>query len=521
MIGRVELSARLAEAPGNLLENAALLLLRPNFTQDQTMSTDDFASLFEAHDGKAAGKIRPLKLGERVRAEVIQVGRDGVFVEVIDRAGAGKRPEAYFQSIDLRGVDGQLTVKPGDVLEGMVVDVDSSGSVRLGHSLGRDGGVDALEQARAAGVPIEGKVTGVNKGGLEVEVSGARAFCPMSQIERGFVADPQALIGRSLSFLVTEVRDNGKRIVVSRRALLEQEAKHQAAQTLADLKVGAVVRGNVTAVRDFGAFVDLGGIEGLIPNSELSHESGRKATDVLAPGDLVEVSVRDVKPGAPNKRGEATTKITLSLKALSLDPWTEVEKYAPAGKVVRGTVTRLADFGAFVQLTPGIEGLLHISELGGKHAHPSAVLKVGEQINVVVRSVDAAARKISLAPAAEGLAIGADARGPTLVVGSVVNGTVDRVEPYGLFLQVDGTRGRVGRGLIPNAELGVARGADTRKLFPVGTPLTVKVLETGEGKLRLSVKAVKEDEERAEFDGYRASVSKSTLGTLGDLLRKR
>ncbi|HEY2733995.1 MAG TPA: S1 RNA-binding domain-containing protein, partial [Polyangiales bacterium] len=191
------------------------------------------------------------------------------------------------------------------------------------------------------------------------------------------------------------------------------------------------------------------------------------------------------------------------------------------GKVVRGTVTRLADFGAFVQLTPGIEGLLHISELGGKHAHPSAVLKVGEQINVVVRSVDASARKISLAPAAEGLAIGADARGPTLVVGSVVRGSVDRIEPYGVFLQVDGTRGRVGRGLIPNAELGVARGADTRKLFPVGTPLTVKVLETGEGKLRLSVKAVKEDEERADFDGYRASVSNSTLGTLGDLLRKR
>jgi small subunit ribosomal protein S1 len=484
--------------------------------------TDDFASLFEAGaEAQPAGRIQPLKLGERCRAEVIQVGRDGVFVEVLDRGAFGKRPEAYFASIDLRGEAGQLTAKPGDIIEGMVVDIDASGSVRLGRSMGRADGVDALEEARKAGVPVEGKVTGVNKGGLEVEVSGTRAFCPMSQIERSYVADPQTFLGRSLQFLVTEVREGGKRVVVSRRALLEQEVKHQAAQTLADLRVGAAVRGNVTAVREFGAFVDLGGVEGLIPNSELSHEHGKKAQDVLTPGDVVEVLVREVKPGLPNKRGEPTMKITLSLKALALDPWNDIDNHAQVGKVSRGTVTRFADFGAFVQLVPGVEGLLHISELGGKIAHPSAVLKVGEQINVVVRALDATARKISLAPAADGLAVGADARGPTLVVGSVVSGLVDRVETYGLFLQIDGTRGRNGRGLIPNVELGTPRGADTRKLFPVGTPLTVKVLETGEGKLRLSVKGVKEDEERADFDGYRASVASSTLGTLGDLLRKR
>jgi small subunit ribosomal protein S1 len=493
---------------------------------EQTMSTDqrtnDFASMFEAQtEAQPAGRIRPLKLGERCRAEVIQVGRDGVFVEVLDRGAFGKRPEAYFQSIDLRDADGQTNVKPGDILEGLVVDVDSNGSVRLGRSMGRTDGVEALEEARKAGVPVEGKVTGVNKGGLEVEVSGTRAFCPMSQIERGYVADPNTFLGRSLQFVITEVREGGKRVVVSRRALLEQEAKHKSAQTMADLRVGAAVRGNVTAVRDFGAFVDLGGVEGLIPNSELSHEQGKKAADILAPGDLVEVLVREVKPGLPNKRGEPTTKITLSLKALSLDPWTEIDQHAPVGKVARGTVTRFADFGAFVQLVPGVEGLLHISELGGKVAHPSAVLKVGEQINVVVRAVDAAARKISLVPAADGLAVGADARGPTLVVGSVVTGNVERVEPYGVFLQIEGTRGRNGRGLIPNVELGTARGTDTRKLYPIGTTLTAKVLETGEGKLRLSLKAVKDDEERAEFDGYRASVSNSTLGTLGDLLRKR
>jgi small subunit ribosomal protein S1 len=381
--------------------------------------------------------------------------------------------------------------------------------------------MQALQNAYESGVPVEGKVSGVNKGGLEVDVGGGSAFCPMSQIERGFVADPSSYIGKTLTFLVTEVRDGGKRVVLSRRAVLEQEAKQKAAQTMAALQVGATARGSVTAIRDFGAFVDLGGIEGLIPSSELSHDRGKKAADLLVPGDVVEVQVRDVKEGPKNKRGEPTTKITLSLKALAADPWLDAERHAPVGKVLRGTVTRLMDFGAFIQLVPGIEGLLHVSELGGKVSHPSAVLKPGEQLNVVVRSVDKAAKKIALAQAAEGLSLGAEAQTPSFLVGAIVQGTVDRVEQYGVFLQVDGTRGRVGRGLIPNAELGVPRGADTRKQFPPGTRLTAKVLETGDGKLRLSVKAIAEDEERADFDGYKASASQNKLGTLGDLLRKR
>jgi small subunit ribosomal protein S1 len=487
-----------------------------------TRPPDNFASLFEADaETRPVTRFTPLKLGERCRAEVIQVGRDGVFVEVLDRGSFGKRPEAYFQAIDLRGPDATLQVKVGDTIEGMVVEIDPSGGVRLGRSMGRANGADALLEAQKAGVPVEGKVTGINKGGLEVEVGGLHAFCPLSQIERGYVSDPQSFVGKSLQFLVSEVREGGKRVVVSRRALLEQEAKHNAARTMGELRVGAAVRGSVTAVREFGAFVDLGGIEGLIPNSELSHDRGKKAADVLAPGDIVEVLVREINSAASNKRGEAQTKITLSLKALAEDPWLDVERHAPLGKVARGTVTRLMDFGAFVQLTPGVEGLLHVSELGGKVAHPSAVLKVGEQLNVTVRSVDAVARKIALAPAPDGLEIGADARGPSILIGSVVSGSVDRVEQYGVFLQIEGTRGRLGRGLIPNAELGTARGADTRKLFPIGTRLSAKVLETGEGKLRLSVKACKDDEERAEFDGYRASAAENKLGTLGDLLRKR
>jgi small subunit ribosomal protein S1 len=487
------------------------------------LKKDSFAALFEAVAQPEAGtRPRGLTLGEPCRAEVVLLSKDGTFVELLDRGpSGGKRQQAFMQREDPR--PGQPELKVGDVIDAYIIAIDAqSGEVRIGRSMGKPAGLEELERAHQAKMPVEGKVSGVNKGGLEVEVAGIRAFCPVSQADRGYVTDPLALVGRSLQFMVTELRDGGKRVVLSRRAALEAEAKASADRVLADLAPGAIVRGSVTAVRDFGAFVDLGGIEGLIPNAELSHDRGQKAADVLTAGDAVEVQVREIKTGVLDKRGAPQTKITLSLKALAADPWDSVEQSIPTGRVLRGTVTRLQDFGAFVRISAGLEGLLHVSELGGKVQHPSALLKVGETIDVVVRAVDKEQRRIALTPAPEGLAVGAEAQGPNLVVGAIVNGKVDRIEPFGVFLQLDGTRGRQGRGLIPNVELGTPRGADTRKLFPVGTPLTAKVLETGDGKLRLSLRAIKDDEERADFDGYRAKTERAAkLGTFADLLNKK
>lgn len=484
--------------------------------------TDSFASLFEAESRgqNPQKKQKALALGERCRAEVVQIGRDAVFVEILSQDTAGKRTQAFLDIIDLRGADGELGVKLGDVVEGVVVH-NRDGEIRLGRTMGKPTGLAELETAYAGRLPVEGKVSGLNKGGLEVEVAGVRAFCPMSQADNTFVADPQQFVGRTLTFVITEFKEGGKRVVLSRRAVLEGEARERAAQVLEKVVVGAVLTGTVSAVRDFGAFIDLGGVEGLLPNSELSHDRGSKASDVLNPGDGVEVQVREIKD-AVDKRGAAIKKITLSLKALSSDPWQSVATVAPVGRVVRGNVTRLADFGAFVRIASGIEGLLHISELGGKITHPSQAMQVGDSINVVVRAVDAASKKISLVPAADDVVVGAQVSAPSIGVGAIVNGTVDHVETFGVFMQIDGTRGRAGRGLIPNVELGTARGADNRKLFPVGAKLTAKVLETGDGKLRLSIRAVKDDEERADFDGYRAqSAATAKLGTLADLLNKK
>lgn len=473
-------------------------------------TSESFAALFEQSSVK---KGRNLRVGERVEGTVVLVGRDAVFIEV-----DGKR-EAFIEANELRAPDGTLSIKVGDTLAAQVVAIDVGGQVRLGRSVAATGDVASLERAREAGVAVEGKITGVNKGGLEVDVAGHRAFCPLSQIERKPGGDPKELIGRTLEFLVTEVRDGGRNIVVSRRALLEREAGEVAKRTLESLTAGTVVRGTVTAVRDFGAFVDLGGIEGLIPASEVAHDRSRAVTDAIHPGDVVDVLIRELKdppkPGAP-------PKITLSLKALAQDPWENAT--LRAGEVVSGTIARVTDFGAFVRLaSSGLEGLLHASELGGKNKDDALrALKVGEAIQVVVRSIDTTARRVSLAPAPEGAAAGAIVSDALPPIGAVVHGKVDHIETYGIFVQLDGTRGRAGRGLIPAAELGVPRGTDLRKAFPEGSPVVAKVLETGDRKLRLSIKAAKDAEERAQFEESRSKASApKTLGTFGDLLNKK
>ncbi|MGO8998664.1 MAG: S1 RNA-binding domain-containing protein [Polyangiaceae bacterium] len=409
--------------------------------------SDSFAALFEQTTVK---KARPLRVGERVEGTVILVGRDAVFIEL-----DGKR-EAFIEANELRAPDGTLSVKVGDTIAAQVVALDEGGQVRLGRSLAASGDVASLERAREAGVAVEGKVTGVNKGGLEVDIAGHRAFCPLSQMdrnargERGEAADPKELIGRTLTFLVTEVRDGGRNIVVSRRAVLEREAGEVAKRTVESLVLGSVVRGTVTAVRDFGAFVDLGGIEGLIPASEVAHDRSRAIADAVHAGDVVDVLVKEIKE--PPKPG-AVPKITLSLKALS----TEEASRAPS---------------------PGT---------AGAEAPRAAV--------------------VADAPPA---------------IGSIVHGKVDHIETYGIFVQLDGTRGRGGRGLVPTAELGVARGTDLRKAFPEGSPVVATVLETGDRKLRLSIKAAKDAEERAQFEESRTKLNApKTLGTLGDLLKKR
>jgi small subunit ribosomal protein S1 len=473
---------------------------------------DSFAAMFE-RESAVPKRSKTLRVGDRVEGVVVQLGRDSVFVEL-----PGPR-QAFFEAIDLRAPDGTFSVKEGDKISAHVVEVDEGkGIIRLGRSLGKPGSLAALEQSKASGLAVEGKVAGVNKGGLDVEIAGLRAFCPMSQVDNRRVEDEEvkALIGQNLRFVVTDIRDGGKNVVVSRRAFLQQEASESAARAMSDVVPGAVLRGTVTGVRDFGAFVDLGGIEGLIPRSEVAHDRNVAVGDALKPGDSVEVSVREVKDVEAPKPGQATKKITLSLKALMADPWAELDLVE--GRVVSGTVTRETEFGLFVRLGPAVEGLLHVSELG-----KGSKIGAGETILVVVKKIDRQAKKIGLVPAPDGAQAGTSvATNVAVKVGAIVSGVVERIEQYGFFMQIDGTKGRAGRGLVPSAETGVPRGTDLRKAFPEGTKVTAKVLETGDGRLRLSIKGAAADEERADFEAARGkSGASASLGTFADLLKGR
>jgi small subunit ribosomal protein S1 len=474
----------------------------------------DFAAMFEElQKTRAPGRAKNWRVGERVEATISRITHNAVFVDLDEKR------QAWIDPAELLGPTGQVTVRVGEVIAAHVIEVDpKSGNVKLGRSLGRGAGAAGLELARSQGIAVEGKITVINKGGAEVELEGGiRAFCPTSQLENRFVADTSSFVGRTLKFKVTEVRDGGRSVVLSRRALLEAEAREAQERILRTLAPGAIVKGSITGIREFGAFVDLGGAEGLIPASELSHDSHIRPSDVVKPGDLIEVQVKEIR------QHEGQVKITLSLKALAPDPWTALDVVAPIGRVVSGTITRTTDFGAFVRLGAGIEGLLHASELPGREA-PSKVFTQGQAVLVAVKSTDAATKRISLGLAHEGAAAGASVQSYAAVPGAIVKGVVDHIETFGVFVQIENTKGRGGRGLIPNIELGLQRGADVRKHFPEGTTVTAKVLETGEGRLRLSLRAVREDEERSAYEGYQSRTtggSNRGMGTLGDMLKNK
>ena len=253
-------------------------------------------------------------------------------------------------------------------------------------------------------MPVDGTVKAVNKGGFEVEVAGTRAFCPISQIDNQFVEDGAAFVGKSFSFQITRLEADGPKgpnIVLSRRALLDAERAKAARVTRENLAPGAVITGRVISLKPYGAFVDIGGLEGMLHISELGHTRVEDPADLLQVGQELQVAVLKVEKTDNPKRPE---KISLSLKSLAQDPWSEVEERFSVGSQVDGPVVRIQPFGAFVELSPGLEGLVHISEMGeGKRLQtPRDVVRVGQAVNVTILSIDSKERRISLSMDAAG-----------------------------------------------------------------------------------------------------------------------
>jgi small subunit ribosomal protein S1 len=351
---------------------------------------EDFASLLAASEA-AAPRERRLRPGEVVRGRVIAVGTTTAFVAV------GGKAEAAIDVGEFRdAASGEIRLAVGDEIEATVVDDGSrSGTITLKRVAGRGGHVPGeLEQAFAHGIAVEGVVTGVNKGGYDVQLGAVRAFCPGSQIDRRR-GDAAQYVGQRLQFRITKLDAGGRNVVVSRRQLLDEEAARQAGSTWAGLREGAVVSGTVTSIRDFGAFVDLGGIEGLIHVSELGHARVKDPAEVLQIGQQVQAQVvkleRGTEPGQPGRVG-------LSLRALAPDPWASVRERFAVGTHASGIVRRLEPFGAFVELAPGIDGLVHVSRMSLERrvSHPRQLVSIGDEVEVTIVEVDAEKRRIGL-----------------------------------------------------------------------------------------------------------------------------
>ena len=509
--------------------------------------TEDFEDLFEHMQGKPQRFIEP---GQPIRGTVLHVGEGSAVLDL------GGRLEGLMDLAGLIGPDGKPTIRVGDRVDGFALRVRNR-IVEVGRTIGK-GMVSKhmIEEARETGVPVEGVVTGVNKGGYEVDISGTAAFCPLGQMDVRRIEDTATMIGQKLAFRVTEIR-GGKDVVLSRKALLEQEAARKSQETRKRLEVGARFEGVVTAVRDFGAFVDIGGIEGLVPASELAY--GRvRVQDVVQPGQEVEVEVIRIEAG----KDGAKERIGLSMRALAQDPFEALAPHLAVGTVIRGIVTRVEMFGAFVELLPGVEGLIHVSAFGKRIGRPSDVVQPSQDIAVRVDGVDAQARRISLAfldpsdlqsklaPAVSGEAAPRGARilgifvapeAPAPVsaereaaapsvprtilpppsVGAAQDVTVDRVESYGVFVRWEG-----GRGLVPGGDLGLPFGTDLRRAMPIGTTFRAVVVEVRpDGKVRLSKTAAQDADERAEAANWQATQVQAKpqgpMGSFGELLMKK
>ena len=465
---------------------------------------EDFATLFEA-----SVKARQFKQGQTIEGEIVAFGPEVAFVSV------GGKSEAQIPLAELKDEDGDVEVSIGDRIQARVV--STSGGVVLSRRGVRNAATHReLENAFQAGLAVEGKVTGVNKGGYEVRLARERAFCPLSQIDLVRTADPAAHVGKTYTFQIIEYREAGKSIVVSRRRQLEAEQQASAAAVRSSIVPDAVLPGRVVSVVDYGAFVDLGGgIQGLLHVSDMSWSRAATPGALVAAGDRIAVKVLRVDEG--------TGKIALGLKQLQDDPWGTVAATYAVGQVRRGRVTRIAEFGAFVELEPGIEALAHASTFAptGRAGGWAKVVPVGTAATFEILSVDPAQKRIGVAMVEEGSsrAAGEAPRG-ALASGTIVVGKVERHERFGVFVFLSPGK----TGLMPLAETGLDRGEDVVKAFPIGSEVEVAVLEADAagGRIRVSRKAVAHQREQAELREYAAREDAApgpSIGSLADKLR--
>ena len=448
---------------------------------------------------------RSQAVGDIVSGAIVKIAGEIAFVDY------GAKSEGYIELAELRDADGSLKFNEGDRIDAMIA--STKGAVRLSRrKIEADQTLETLRAAYKEQRAVDGQVVGVNRGGYEVRVEGVRAFCPASQLSDRYVREPTSMVGKTFSFRITE-HDDAKGLVVSRRVLLEEDAKKRREDAASRLEIGAVLQGTVTQIKDYGAFIDLGGgLDGLVHVSELSHKHVKHPSELMRVGDAVEVVVLRIDA--------EKNRVGLSMKQLEADPWTDFARSLERGQKLTGKVARMQAFGAFINLAPGVDGLLHVSAISADERieHPRSVFQDDQEVEVIVDKISLQDRRIGLITPA--VAEKRQTPQAEVKVGGICKGKVTRVERYGVFVEIEP---RV-VGLVPNIEMGTERGTDHARMFPIGTELEVKIIEVekARNRIRLSRKALKSDAADAEYNEFkqrqREQVPQS-LGTFGDLLR--
>lgn len=331
-------------------------------------------------------------MGDEIETTVVLISNDTVFIDL------GLKSEGFVDKAEFTDDEGNCSVKEGDKIKVFFTGSNRDELHFTTKIKGENAGNEILENAYKNSLPVEGRVEKEIKGGFEVKIGTARAFCPYSQMGYKNRLEPALYVGRTVSFVITEFKNEGKNIIVSNRRLEEQAENDKVNALAGKLTEGSVVKGTVKSIQSYGAFIDVDGFQALLPVSEISHQRINDVASVLSEGQVIEAKV--IKADWNTQKPERS-KVSLSLKALESDPWDSVSDSLKIGQKIKGKIERIAGFGVFVNLLPGIDGLVHVSELKDVSAttNLSKKFKTGEEMDVVIQKIDVSEKRISLSPA--------------------------------------------------------------------------------------------------------------------------
>ncbi len=474
------------------------------FEDKKTQDTDEmsFEELFESYDSKAT---KELKQGDLVEGQIISIGKSSIYIDT------GTKSDGVVEKSELLDENGEFPYAVNDKIKLYVVSLSES-EVILSKAISGAGMATMLEDAYRGRTPVEGKVTESIKGGFSVDILGKRAFCPVSQIDVRYVETPEDYIGQTHHFLITRFEENGRNIVVSRRELLNEQIKEERKAFMKTLAEGDTVQGKVTKLMSYGAFIELApGVEGMAHISELSWSRVEKPEEVVRVDDILAVLVLKIE-----KAESDNPKISLSVKQTSGNPWDNMGTTFKPGDQVSGKVVRLATFGAFVEIAPGIDGLVHISEMSHlrRVIRPEDEVREGETVQVVIKAIDMDSKRISLSmkDAAGDPWTGASAK---YAPGSVVDASLEKKEGFGLFIHLEPGI----TGLMPMSNIRQSEDAGKYESLKPGDSVKVLVQEVDEDKRRITL-APPDQKDPDNWKQFAGSKKSGSFGSMESIFRE-